>query len=32
MVDRIGKVRVLFTADPDRLFIFRAGFRGSVYK
>lgn len=29
---RVGKVRVLFTADQDRLFIFRAGFRGGVYK
>lgn len=29
---RIGKVRVLFTADSERLFIFRAGFRGGVYK
>ncbi len=29
---RVGKVRILFTADKERLFVFRAGFRGDVYK
>lgn len=29
---RMGKIRILFTADKERLFIFRAGFRGGVYK
>lgn len=29
---RVGGVRVLFTSEPVRLFIFKAGFRGDVYK
>ncbi len=29
---RVGKIRVLFRADKELLFIFKAGFRGDVYK
>lgn len=29
---RVGNVRVLFTSEPERLFLFKAGFRGDVYK
>ena len=29
---RVGGVRVLFTSEPHRLFIFKAGFRGDVYR
>lgn len=29
---RVGGVRILFTADAQRLFIYKAGFRGDVYK
>ena len=29
---RVGKVRILFRADKKMLFIFKAGFRGDVYK
>ena len=29
---RVGKIRILFRADKDMLFIFKAGFRGDVYK
>lgn len=29
---RIGKIRILFHADKELLFIFKAGFRGDVYK
>ena len=29
---RVGSVRILFTSQQDRLFIFKAGFRGDVYR
>ena len=29
---RIGKIRILFRADKELLFIFKAGFRGDIYK
>ncbi|MHC1790612.1 type II toxin-antitoxin system RelE family toxin [Solidesulfovibrio sp.] len=29
---RVGGVRILFTSEPERLLIFKAGFRGDVYK
>jgi mRNA interferase RelE/StbE len=29
---RVGKVRILFRADKELLFIFKAGFRGDIYK
>jgi mRNA interferase RelE/StbE len=29
---RVGKCRILFKSDDDLLFIFKAGFRGDVYK
>ena len=29
---RVGSIRILFTADKKRLFIYKAGFRGDVYK
>jgi len=29
---RVGRVRILFNCDPDRLFIYKAGYRGDVYK
>ncbi len=29
---RVGKIRILFRAGKDMLFIFKAGFRGDVYK
>jgi mRNA interferase RelE/StbE len=29
---RIGKIRILFYADKELLFVFKAGFRGDVYK
>ena len=29
---RIGKIRILFHADKELLFIFKAGFRGDIYK
>ncbi|WP_300164382.1 hypothetical protein [Solidesulfovibrio sp.] len=29
---RLGGVRILFTSDEQRLFIYKAGFRGDVYK
>jgi mRNA interferase RelE/StbE len=28
---RVGKIRILFWADSEGLFIFKAGFRGDVY-
>jgi len=29
---RVGKIRILFRADKELLFIFKAGFRGDIYK
>ena len=29
---RVGKIRILFRADRELLFIFKAGFRGDIYK
>lgn len=29
---RVGKIRILFTSDDERLFIFKAGYRGDFYK
>jgi len=29
---RVGNTRILFTAEPERLFIYKAGYRGDVYK
>jgi len=29
---RVGGVRILFASEPERLFIFKAGFRGDIYK
>ncbi|NDY55692.1 hypothetical protein G3N56_02910 [Desulfovibrio sulfodismutans] len=29
---RIGGVRILFTSDAEKLFIYKAGYRGDVYK
>ena len=29
---RVGKIRVLFSADKELLLIIKAGFRGDVYK
>lgn len=29
---RVGKIRILFKADKTILFIFKAGFRGDIYK
>jgi len=29
---RIGNVRILFRADKELLFVFKAGFRGDIYK
>ncbi|MCX5814655.1 MAG: hypothetical protein NTX75_00220 [Proteobacteria bacterium] len=29
---RVGKIRVLFRADKELLFIFKAGFRSDIYK
>lgn len=29
---RVGKIRILFCANKDLLFIFKAGFRGDIYK
>ncbi|QAZ69419.1 type II toxin-antitoxin system RelE family toxin [Solidesulfovibrio carbinolicus] len=29
---RVGGVRILFPSEPERLFIFKAGLRGDVYK
>jgi len=29
---RIGRIRILFESTPQRLFIFKAEYRGSVYK
>ena len=29
---RVGKVRILFRSTKEQLFIFRAGYRGDVYK
>ncbi len=29
---RVGRVRILFTVEEDRLLVYRAGFRGTVYK
>ncbi|QLA19032.1 type II toxin-antitoxin system RelE family toxin [Desulfolutivibrio sulfoxidireducens] len=29
---RIGGVRILFSSDTQRLFVYKAGYRGDVYK
>ena len=29
---RVGRIRILFHADKDLLFIYKAGFRGDVYR
>jgi len=29
---RVGKIRILFRADKELLFIFKVGFRGDIYK
>lgn len=29
---RVGDVRILFRADKEMLFIFKAGYRGGIYK
>jgi mRNA interferase RelE/StbE len=29
---RVGRVRILFTLDGDRLLVYRAAFRGEAYK
>jgi mRNA interferase RelE/StbE len=29
---RVGKIRILLRADKELLFIFKAGFRGEIYK
>lgn len=29
---RVGKIRILFHADKEILFIFKAGYRGDIYK
>lgn len=29
---RVGGVRILFTSDAERLFVYKAGYRGDIYK
>ena len=29
---RVGRIRILFHADKELLFIYKAGFRGDIYK
>ncbi len=29
---RVGGVRILFSSDAQRLFVYKAGYRGDVYK
>ena len=29
---RVGNIRILFRATKERLFIFKAGYRGDIYK